>query len=305
MCGDVLKLFIKGELVSQVISFAKTIGFNEITPVVLSDGGNLIIHLAPHPVVARISTVISNENAHQAYLILNRELHVAKHLNAAGVPVLLPAGPLGRSPYDMNGTWMTFWNYETPTELPKPTPSEGAQLVRTLSNAMRQYSGELPVLGVWERTCQSAIRLNKHSDLRIKSLLNVFQEVNERMRSKEMVLVPCHGDAHMRNLLPSPNGWLWMDFEDVSLMPTHWDLASFVGNSVLFGGLQEPTFRFLLEHTEVSSNVESFTFTVSARILMSTLGNLDYALEGHGDLQFASRQLELADGIVSQLMSLN
>ncbi|MGY4761755.1 phosphotransferase family protein [Paenibacillus caseinilyticus] len=170
---------------------------------------------------------------------------------------------------------------------------------------MRQYSGELPVLGVWERTCKSARRLNKHSDLRIKNLLNVFQEADQRMRSIEMVLVPCHGDAHMRNLLSSPNGWLWMDFEDVSLMPIHWDLASFVGNSVLFGGLQEPTFRFFLEHTEVSSNVDSFIFTVSARILMSTLGNLDYALEGHGDLQFASRQLELAAGIVNQLMTLN
>lgn len=297
-----MKLFIKDELVSKILSFAKTVGLTEITPVVLSDRGNLILHLAPHPVVARISTVLSKQDANLAYSTLNRELHVAKHLKAAGVPVLLPAGPLGSKPYSVNGTWMTFWNYERPTELPNPTPSEGVQLVNALSNAMRPFSGELPVLGVWERTCKSATRLNKQVDFRIKRLLNVFQEVNEQMRSKEMVLVPCHGDAHRRNLLPSPNGWLWQDFEDVSLMPIHWDMASYVGNLVLFGGLQEPTYRFMLEHTEVASDVESFTFTLSARILMSTLGNLDYALEGHGDLQFATRQLELAEGIINRLM---
>nr|WP_227872405.1 phosphotransferase [Paenibacillus albus] len=170
---------------------------------------------------------------------------------------------------------------------------------------MRQYPGELPVLGVWERTCHSAARLERHSDPRIRNLLHVFQEVNEQLYAKEMVLVPCHGDAHKRNLWPSPGGWLWMDFEDVSLMPMHWDTASYVGNLVLFGGLQEPTFRYMVEQTEISSDTEAFAFTVSARILMSIIGNLDYALQGHGDLEFASRQLEHAEGVLSELKRFN
>ncbi|WP_407669775.1 hypothetical protein [Paenibacillus albus] len=96
-----------------------------------------------------------------------------------------------------------------------------------------------------------------------------------------------------------------MDFEDVSLMPMHWDTASYVGNLVLFGGLQEPTFRYMVEQTEISSDTEAFAFTVSARILMSIIGNLDYALQGHGDLEFASRQLEHAEGVLSELKRFN
>ncbi|SEN97823.1 phosphotransferase family protein [Paenibacillus sp. OV219] len=302
-----LKLFTKDELLSQVVSFVETIGLTEVMPVVLSDGGNLIIHLAPHPVVARISTFGSIQVRDHAYTILNRELHVANYLRSYGVPVLSPAERLGTTPYNVNGTWLTLWNYEPWTELQALSPSESVQLVSLLSGAMRHYPGELPVLGVWERSCQSALRLAKQSDLRIRSLLHDFQETNEQIRSQEMFLVPCHGDAHKGNLLPSPSGWKWMDFEDVSLMPIHWDMASYVGNLVLFGGLQEPTFRFMLEQLEqtaISINAESFTFTVSARILMSTLGNLDYALEGHGDLPFATRQLELAEGILSELKRL-
>ena len=236
----------KGKLISQVLSIAGEIGLAEITPIELSDGGNLIIHLAPHPVVARIATVISEEDADHAYKVLDRELRVARHLQSKGVPVMLPTDLTDAGPHDVGGTWMTLWQYVPPIQLPSPSPSEAVELVSRLSMAMKSFPDELPVLGVWERTCQSVVRLRRHSDQRIQALLGIFQRADEQMRLEPTSMIPCHGDAHSGNLLPSPEGWVWTDFEDVSLMPVYWDLASYVANLVLFGGIQEPTFRYTL-----------------------------------------------------------
>lgn len=292
----------KEKLISQVVLTSKTVGLSDITPIILSEGGNLIIHLSPYPIVARVATVISEENPDKANKLLTQELRVARHLQDKGVPVLLPTDLIDAGPYEAGGIWMTFWSYIPPTQLQPLTPSEAVQLVNMLSVAMKSFSDALLVLGIWDRVCQSATRLRKNSDSRIKSLLKVFQRVDEQMRMIEpRLLIPAHGDAHVRNLLPSPEGWLWMDFEDVSLMPAYWDLASFVANLALFKGFQEPTFRYMLDHSSIVTNPKAFGFALTARTLMSVIGNLDLALEGYGDLKFATRQLDLVGDFLLQV----
>lgn len=51
-------------LISQLLLAAEKMGLSEVKPIELSEGGNLIIHLAPHPIVARIATVISKPHAY-------------------------------------------------------------------------------------------------------------------------------------------------------------------------------------------------------------------------------------------------
>lgn len=289
------------KLVTQVLLVVKTFGLEEITPVILSNGGNLIIHLAPYPIVARLANVIAQEEANIVYKRLNRELKVAHYLQIKNVPVMLPTELIDAGPHNVNETWMTLWNYVPPIELQRPSPSESVELVNNLSIAMKDFSEELPVLGVWERTRRSAERLMKNSDPRIQSLLEMFHEVDKKMVLETSVFIPSHGDAHAGNLLPSAEGWIWMDFEDVSLMPAYWDLASFVGNLALFNGFQDLTFSYMLNNKKVVADPKAFSFALTARILMSTLGNLDYALEGYGNLEFATQQLELAGDFISQL----
>jgi len=291
----------KDNLVSQVLLIAEKTGLTKITPIELSDAGNLSIHLAPYPIVARIATVVSNEDADLAYKILVRELRVARHLQSKGIPVLLPTDLIDAGPHDANGTWMTFWNYIPRAQLQVPSPGEAVDMVSNLAKAMKEYPDELPVLGIWERTCQSAARLNTHPDERVQSLLGIFTGIDEQMRLKPDLLVPCHGDAHVGNLLPGPEGWVWCDFEDVSLMPAYWDLASFVSILALFRGIQEPTLRHVLDNMSSKTDLKDFRVALTARILMSTLGNLDYALAGNGDLEFATRELELAEDFIHQI----
>lgn len=289
----------QNDFIWQMGMVAKNVGLGDITPHVLSDAGNLILHLAPYPIVARIAVLASQLDQEQAKKLLCLELGVARHLHNKGVGVLLPTDLIDAGPHWGGGAWMTFWHYVVPTKLAPLLPAEGIQLVNGLAVGLRDFSEELPKLGVWNKACTSALRLRNEGDKRIQDLLTLFFSLDEQMRSME--LVPSHGDAHVRNLLPSPQGRLWMDFEDVSLMPPYWDLASFVGNLVLFKGFQEPTFRYLMDFTQLVTDQKAFRLALGARTLMSTLGNLDLALAGHGDLVFAQRQLACAQGFLVEL----
>jgi hypothetical protein len=290
----------RGELVSQLLLTAERLGLMGIDPVILSEGGNLIIHLTPHEVIVRAAVVLSEQNAEHAHEILERELQVAYHLHNHGVPVLLPIPNAG--PHRAAGIWATFWRYAPPAQVEVLSPGEAVELVNKLAFAMSGFTGSVPVLGIWERACQAAARLSEHPDARIQSLLRIFWEINNQIRMiKREALKPAHGDAHARNLLPSPEGWLWIDFEDVSYMPDYWDLASYVCNLALFGGAQEPTYAYLMSRTEIIKDPRAFALALTARTLVSTLSNLDLALVGDGDLAFAIRQLELAEAFISRI----
>lgn len=290
----------KSKLISEVLFIAKKAGIKGVMPVELRHGGNLIIHLSPHPIVARIAIMASQDNAEYASYRLARELRAARHLQSKGVPALLPTDDPDAGPYEIDGIWFTFWTYVPPTALPPLYPNEAIERVRSLSLALHDFEDGLPTLGVWERACQSVARLTQHDDPRISILLHEFTRIDQWMRHKTRRLIPCHGDAHPGNLLPSPDGWLWTDFEDLSLMPAYWDLTSYVGNLALFHGMKEPIFSYILSQISQRHDLEAFGMTMIARVLMSTLGNLDFALAGKGDLAFATKQLERAEDVIRQ-----
>lgn len=287
-------------LCSHLQTAAANFGLTEVMPKILSCGGNIIIHLAPHPIVARVAAFTPEQDP-QIGKKLEHELRVASHLHEEGVPVLLPVHFSQEGPLELDGHWMTFWEYIPQTALPFPSPSEAVNIVNTLTLAMEQYTGELPILGVWDRIHQSVTRLSDHPDDRIQRLIHKFYEIDQQMRAESLLLIPSHGDAHARNLMPSPRGWLWTDFEDVSLMPRYWDMVSFVANLALFKGEQEPTLRFMINRPDIVADREAFGFALTGRILMSTLGNFDYAVSGHGDMVFAFSQVELAGNFIHRV----
>ncbi|MBN2239537.1 MAG: hypothetical protein JW712_07170 [Dehalococcoidales bacterium] len=291
----------KETILSEIMALVEKSGLSGITPVELNDAGNLSVHLSPYPVVARISTVMSRENPDLAYRILGRELLVAYHLKSRDVPVLLPSGLVDPGPYNTGGTWTSFWEYITPVDMDRPSPGEAYDLVTRMSAAMKEYPGELPVLGAWERTCLSVGRLKNNTDKRVQALLKIFVKVNEQMRLAPDSLAPCHGDANIGNLFPGPEGFVWMDFEDVSLMLPYWDMASYACIPALFRGVKIPLFQYILAHLESRTELEAFELAITARTLTSTLGNLDYALAGNGDLDFAEQELEIAEDFICQV----
>lgn len=74
-------------------------------------------------------------------------------------------------------------------------------------------------------------------------------------------------------------------------MPRFWDLASFVGNAALFYGLKHPLVDHVMKDPFVREYGPAFRFALESRAIMATVTNLSMALEGHGDIDFACRQL--------------
>ncbi|MEF3310300.1 phosphotransferase [Paenibacillus sp. GYB004] len=288
---------IPHKLVDQVAAAVEARGFVNITPSVLSNGANLLIHLALYPVVARAAKLRLEE----AGATLAREIRVARHLHICQVPVVQPDTTLA-VPFQAGGTWVTCWEYVPPAPASPLAPDRAIGLIGDLTSAMASFPEELPVLGVWDKSYQIIQAMPAYDDPRISRALEAYRSVDERMRRfRPEELVPAHGDSHARNLLPGPDGWRWTDFEDVSRMPRYWDYASFVANLALFRGWEEPFLQAVLNRPEVAADRESFGFILRARILVSTLCNAALALEGHGDWSFAERQLELCGGFLRQV----
>ncbi len=281
-------------LIEELIRTVSSLGLNQnlMTPMTLSEAGNLIIHLSPYPIVARIANRFEGDDAGKLQEILETELEVVRHLKAQDVPVVSFSTEVSPGPHKVASTWMTLWEYVEAGSSPPLLETQIISLLDQLTNALEVYPSPLPKLGVWNNVIQGAAFLEhfKYEDSRILHLLEEYKVMNEQL--KQVTLVPAHGDAHPNNLIPSSTGWRWHDFEDVSLMPRHWDLASVVSNPTLFEGFTHPYFKKIMKLNQVRVNRSDFYFAMKARVIMSVTTNLALARDGRGDLEFAQAQLQ-------------
>ena len=282
------------ELATEIAVWCEAQGLSGVVPSIISDGGNLLLHLAPHAIVARAAVVLSAEDAASAEAMQRREIRVARHLHRQGVPAIAPADRVDPGPHLIGGVWVTFWPYIARTRPEPLQPARAAELVAQLTAAMGRFKGPLPALGAWHSVTEAAARLRANPDARGRPLLARYDRTDRLLRALDpAALIPSHGDAHPGNLIASPEGWTWIDFEDVSRMPAYWDMASYAANPALLGeGAEEPIYVHMLRH---AADPAAFRRTIGARVLMSILSNLDFALRGHGDLAFAGRQLDRAE----------
>ncbi|MCO7126426.1 aminoglycoside phosphotransferase family protein [Sporolactobacillus shoreicorticis] len=220
-------------LIFELKQVTKKLGFSNIHPVILNDAGNLIVHLSPYPIVARIMKLSPEDDRDFWKGILARELKIAQHLEQCHIPIVPFCQRIGPGPYEIGNTWMTLWEYVSINDR-KLSICEAVKMLDGMGKAMQLYSGELPRLGAWRNASQAAKRVQEmdNKGYEISLLLEEFIKINDRINHTEL-LVPSHGDAHPKNLVSTKTGWRWIDFEDVSLMPKFWDAASFLGNKLL------------------------------------------------------------------------
>jgi hypothetical protein len=88
MAGDQALTPTAERAMRAALAVAETVGVRVGAPVVLHDGSNLLVHLSPAPVVARVPTVTGIVRPGAGWL--RRELAVAGHLARRGAPVVAP-----------------------------------------------------------------------------------------------------------------------------------------------------------------------------------------------------------------------
>jgi hypothetical protein len=192
-------------------------------PRVLQDGINVVLHLAPAPVVARVAT-LTRLLRHDGLTPFGREVSLAGALASTGAPVVPPSDLLPPGPHRHGDTVLSFWTYVT--VLPeRPGPAETAAAFGELHDRLVH----LPVVGAPLDTplgdLESFLAGAGRWDV-ADAHLDALAERLERLRPRlDAEVRPLHGDAHPGNLLSTPDGWRWTDLEDTCTGPLAWDLA--------------------------------------------------------------------------------
>jgi Ser/Thr protein kinase RdoA (MazF antagonist) len=211
--------------VGAAVEVARAQGLRVTDPVVLRDRLNVLVHLRPAPVVARVPGSIAKVRPGAAFA--EHEVAVAGHLAAVGAPVVAPSGELPPGPHIHGVHVVTFWEHVP--ERPEPVdPGAAGTALAECHAALRSYPGELPLLGRLSEAEALLARLTAEHTIdpaTAAGLQRRFDELMRALRRLRSPVQPLHGDAHLRNALNGPDGPLWNDWEDTCLGPVGWDVG--------------------------------------------------------------------------------
>jgi hypothetical protein len=176
--------------VRAAVAVASRFGVVCADPAVLKDGSNVVVHLRPAALVARVATTTALVRA-GVRAWFDRDLAVARHLVDAGIPAVPPSTDPPAGPHDQDGYVLTLWPYLPHDPAAAVPPAAAAALLAELDVLTGQLAG--------------------------------------------LAVRPLHGDAHPANLLSTPHGVVWNDFEDAWRGPLCWDLACMLGSPHIDG----------------------------------------------------------------------
>jgi hypothetical protein len=198
----------------------------------IAAGSNVVVHLKPAPVVARVmtATAVLHDDVEQW---LAREVAVGAFAAERSDLVVAPSDILPPGPHEQDGLWMTLWKFVPhDAHAPPPEPRQLGRSLRRLHTVLAGFPGDLPPLS------ETRDWLNRLlAELRPSPLLT-RQDIH-RLHSELDALTPAvfssslppqalHGDASMSNLLRTESGPVWIDLEDVCAGPVAWDISGLV-----------------------------------------------------------------------------
>jgi Phosphotransferase enzyme family len=244
-------------------------GLRFAEPKVLRDRGNLLVHLSPAPVVARVATLTGTRRAGDRWL--RREVAVAGFLADAGAPVVAPSAELDPGPHTHDGISLSFWDYVEEVDGPLDAAEAGRRL-RVCHEALAGYEGQLEPLGTlaeaerWLEDLAAEGRVDGDSAARLRR--DAF-DVRQRITALGLPMQAVHGDAHLDNAINTTAGPLWNDWEDTCLAPRALDLGCLEAAASVWGDDPEPVATALAAYGEIDPAV--LAVFVAARRFQGTL----------------------------------
>jgi hypothetical protein len=207
------------------VAAARRHGLEVTDPRVVRDPSNVLVHLAPASVVARVATTTATARPDGARAWLVRDVAMAGWLHARAAAVVAPAHELPPGPHDEDGFVLTFWRLVEP-QAQRPADARAGRELRELHDQLDGFPGALAPLS---SVLGEAGMLIDHCGL--NALREPLRAAREVLEEGDWPARPLHGDAHAGNLLSTASGVLWTDFEDCCAGPAEWDLACLVFGS--------------------------------------------------------------------------
>jgi Phosphotransferase enzyme family len=220
-----MALTVSAAAARAAVAVAASLGVDCAEPVVLADGANVIVHLRPSPVVAKVAG--STPAVRDAGRWLQRELDVVLFLIGAGAPVMAPSLEVPATVHHRDGHAMTFWAYLEPSGAGPADEATIGSMLRDLHAVLRGYPASPPVLAP---LADIPAFLARPQTLLTATDVAVLTE-NYRRLTEDLALAThpvqvLHGDAGVGNLMAASGQWVWHDFEDTCSGPVAWDLAA-------------------------------------------------------------------------------
>jgi hypothetical protein len=205
--------------VAAACDLARSNGLDFVRPTVLADAVNVVVWLAPGPVVARVLGERGRRLG--AFDYARQELNLVSFLAGAGAPVAPPSGELPPGPHEHEGFTITFWEFIEHTES-RLELRAAAQSLRHVHDALASYECPLPPYDLFDEVDA----LLADDTLAPPRDLEALRRVRERITVPQESMRPLHGDVNLGNVLPSRRGHLWTDFESACLGPVEYDLSA-------------------------------------------------------------------------------
>lgn len=116
--------------IAAAVRVAREHGLPADDPQLLSSRGNVLVHLAPAPVVARVATLTA-WTRDDSFCWLAREVAVADYLARQGGPVVAPSALADPGPHRCDGLAVSLWSYVQPSEQ-RPGPTAAGEALALL-----------------------------------------------------------------------------------------------------------------------------------------------------------------------------
>ena len=200
----------------------------------IAAGTNVLVHLKPAPVVARVmtGTAVLHGDLEQW---LAREVAVGAFVAERSDLVVAPTDLLPAGPHERDGMWMTLWDFAPhDAAAPPPEPRELGRALRRLHAALAEFPGELAPLSDtrdWLKRLIVGLRPSPQLTQQDIDWLHFrLDALSPAVFESSLPVQALHGDASMSNVLRTERGLVWNDLEDVCAGPVAWDLSSLIAS---------------------------------------------------------------------------
>ena len=191
---------------------------------VVRDLTNVLVHLEPAPVVARVPVTLARLRGREWFA---QVIELARFLADAGAPVAPPADVVAPGPHVQDGLLVELWKHVDHDPARFDAAAAGRSL-RELHRTLEAYPGSLPAFDRLDEVGRLVDSLAP-SDLASADDLATLRAAHTRLLREPVPSGrPLHGDSHFANVLWSPAGPLWSDLENACSGPVEYDLAALV-----------------------------------------------------------------------------
>ena len=212
---------------AAAVAAAYRVRFAELS--VLKNGSNLLVHLAPAPIVLRIATFTARVRR-EPLPWLQREADLLSYLASVGAPVMTPSDLMPVGPHVVDGWAMTAWTYVRHRLGAIPDAPSALAALDELHAALRGYPGVLPLLNPATDDLDRAIAFGVAERLIGEAEAAELRGRRDAVLADVVAAAPdrqaLHGDAFPKNSLVTDRGIVWIDFEDCCWGPVAWDHAT-------------------------------------------------------------------------------